>query len=141
MSIWYKAFTLAEVIAVNDINMQAHLGLELLELGEDFLRGRLPVDERTKQPFGTFHGGASVVLAETLGSIAANLVLNPDTHFAVGLEINANHLHTVRSGWVNAVARPVHLGRSTQVWDIRLHDDDGKPVAISRLTMSVLSRR
>lgn len=140
MSIWYKAYTLEELKPFNEVNMLAHVGLELIEVGADFLVGRMPVDERTQQPFGIFHGGATVVLAESLGSIAANLVLNPATHYAVGLEVNANHLRAVRSGWVTGVARAVHLGRTTSVWDIRLHDDAGKPTAISRLTMAVLER-
>lgn len=125
---------------LNEVKMLAHVGLELIEIGEDWLTGRMPVDERTQQPFGIFHGGATVVLAESLGSIAANMVLNPATHYAVGLEVNANHLRSVRNGWVTGVARPVHLGRSTQVWEIRMHDDQGNPSAISRLTMAVLER-
>jgi 1,4-dihydroxy-2-naphthoyl-CoA hydrolase len=141
MSIWFKDYTLAELRPFNEVNMLAHVGLELVEIGPDFLTGRMPVDARTQQPFGIFHGGATVVLAESLGSIGANLTLNPALQYAVGLEVNANHLKAVRSGWITAVARPVHLGRSTQVWEIRLHDDAGNPSAISRLTMAVLERK
>jgi 1,4-dihydroxy-2-naphthoyl-CoA hydrolase len=140
MSIWFRPYTLAEMRPLNEVNMLAHVGLELLEVGPDFLMGRMPVDARTQQPFGIFHGGATVVLAESLGSIAANMVLNPATHYAVGLEVNANHLRAVRNGWVTGVARAAHLGRTTQVWEIHLHDDSGKPSAISRLTMAVLER-
>jgi 1,4-dihydroxy-2-naphthoyl-CoA hydrolase len=140
MSIWFKTYTLAELKPFNEVKMLAHVGLELTEIGPDFLSGRMPVDDRTQQPFGIFHGGATVVLAESLGSIAANLVLNPATHYAVGLEVNANHLRSVRNGWVTGIARAIHIGRTTQVWDIRLHDDSGKPSAISRLTMAVLER-
>lgn len=140
MAIWFKAYTLEELKPMNEVNMLAHVGLELLEIGPDFLIGRMPVDARTQQPFGIFHGGATVVLAESLGSIAANLVIDPATHYAVGLEVNANHLRAVSSGWVTGIARAVHIGRSTQVWEIRLHDDNGKASAISRLTMAVLER-
>lgn len=117
------------------------LGIELTELGDDYLRGRMPVDHRTLQPFGILHGGASVLLAETLGSIAGNLCVDPDTSRVVGLEINANHLHAVRSGWVTGTARPVHLGRSTQVWEIRIEDSDGRLSCISRFTTAVVPAR
>jgi 1,4-dihydroxy-2-naphthoyl-CoA hydrolase len=117
----------------------AHLGIVFTELGDDFLRGTMPVDERTKQPFGLLHGGSSVLLAETLGSMAANLcVEDPATQQAVGLEINANHLRAAKSGIVTGTARPLHLGRSTQVWEIRIEDESGRLVCISRLTMSVV---
>jgi 1,4-dihydroxy-2-naphthoyl-CoA hydrolase len=117
----------------------AHLGIVFTELGDDFLRGTMPVDERTKQPYGLLHGGSSVLLAETLGSMAANLcVEDPATHQAVGLEINANHLRAAKSGIVTGTARPLHLGRSTQVWEIRIEDESGRLVCISRLTMSVV---
>jgi 1,4-dihydroxy-2-naphthoyl-CoA hydrolase len=117
----------------------AHLGIVFTELGEDFLRGTMPVDERTRQPYGLLHGGSSVLLAETLGSMAANLcVEDPATQQAVGLEINANHLRAAKSGIVTGTARPLHLGRSTQVWEIRIEDEAGRLVCISRLTMSVV---
>jgi uncharacterized protein (TIGR00369 family) len=117
----------------------AHLGIVFTELGEDFLRGTMPVDERTRQPYGLLHGGSSVLLAETLGSMAANLcVEDPATQQAVGLEINANHLRAAKSGIVTGTARPLHLGRSTQVWEIRIEDESGRLVCISRLTMSVV---
>ncbi len=117
-----------------------HLGIEVLEVGEDFIRGRMPVDHRTHQPFGLLHGGASVALAETLGSMAASLCVDPATQMAVGLEINANHLRAVTTGWVIGTARPIHVGRSTQVWGIRIENEAGQPVCISRLTMAVVPR-
>jgi 1,4-dihydroxy-2-naphthoyl-CoA hydrolase len=116
------------------------LGIELLEQGDDFLRGRMPVDGRTHQPMGLLHGGASVALAETLGSHAAFLCLESAEQGSVGLEINANHLRAVRSGWVYGVARAIHLGRSTHVWEIRITDETDKLVCVSRLTMSILDR-
>lgn len=140
MSIWFQDYQLAEMRPFNEVKMLAHLGLELTEVGPDFLSGRMPVDDRTQQPFGIFHGGASVVLAESLGSIASNMILDPKTHYAVGLEVNANHLRAVRSGWVTGTARPLHIGRMTHVWEIKMQGDDGKPSAISRLTMAVLER-
>ena len=108
------------------------------ELGEDFLRGTMPVDTRTLQPYGLLHGGASVTLAETLGSMAANLCLEDNTREqAVGIEINANHLRAVTSGIVTGTARPVHVGRNTQVWDIRIEDSQGRAVCVSRLTLAL----
>jgi len=110
------------------------------EIGEDFVRGTMPVDARTKQPFGLLHGGASVALAESLGSLAANLVLDSSTEMAVGLDINANHVRAATSGRVTGTARPLHLGRSTQVWEIRIEDESARLVCISRLTMAVVPR-
>lgn len=117
------------------------LGIQVTEVGEDYLRGTLPVDHRTRQPFGLLHGGASVALAETLGSLGAWLCLDdPETHLAVGLEINANHIRAVRDGLVTGTARPEHLGRSTQVWSIRIEDGQGTLVCLSRLTVAVVPR-
>ena len=116
-----------------------HLGIQLTELGDDFLRGTMPVDHRTKQPYGLLHGGASVALAETLGSIAGNLaVRDPSKHMVVGLEINANHLAAVTSGMVTGTARPLHVGRSTQVWEIRIEDSLGRMSCVSRITLAVV---
>lgn len=117
------------------------LGIEIIELGEDYIRGRMPVDARTRQPFGLLHGGASVALAETLGSLAGNLCLDPDRAVAVGLEISANHLRAVTRGHVTGTARPIHIGRSTQVWDIRIEDDDGRMSCVSRLTLAVTPKQ
>ncbi|MEY3442791.1 MAG: hypothetical protein RLZZ519_1072 [Bacteroidota bacterium] len=137
---WYRAYSLEEISHINNIHMLAHVGLELTEIGPDFLKGRMPVDHRTTQTFGLFHGGASVVLAESIGSIAANMVINPATHYAVGLEVNCNHLSSARSGWVTGIAKPIRIGRTTQVWEIRMSGDNGELTAISRLTMAVLQR-
>lgn len=116
----------------------AALGIEFTELGEDFLRGTMPVDARTLQPYGLLHGGASALQAETLGSMAANLCIEDPAHEqAVGIQINANHLRAATSGVVTGTARPVHVGRSTQVWDIRIEDSGGRAVCVSRLTLAV----
>ena len=138
MPIWTVPFTLEDLHRRSAGTAIAHLGIEFLEIGDDFLRGRIPVDHRTRQPFGVLHGGMSVVLAETLGSIGA-VCSCPAGHHAVGLDINANHLRAVPDGWVTGVARPVHRGRSTHVWQIDMADDAGRPSCVSRLTMSILS--
>ncbi len=117
----------------------AHLGIVFTEAGPDWLRATMPVDARTLQPYGLLHGGASVVLAETLGSSAGNLCVGPD-RICVGLEINANHLRAARAGTVTGTARPLHVGRATQVWEIRIEDAAGKPVCVSRLTLAVIAR-
>ncbi len=115
-----------------------HLGIVFTGAGEDWLQATMPVDERTRQPYGLLHGGASVVLAETLGSSAGNLCVDTASQVCVGLEINANHLRAVREGTVTGTARAVHVGRTTQVWDIRIEDARGRPVCVSRLTLAVV---
>ena len=120
--------------------MPDHLGIELIELGPDFLKGRMPVNERTRQPFGILHGGASVALAETLGSIAANLVADRNKYRCVGQEINANHVRPKPDGYVIGIARPLHLGKRSHVWEIRIVDEQERLVCISRLTVAVLDR-
>jgi 1,4-dihydroxy-2-naphthoyl-CoA hydrolase len=121
-------------------NLGAHLGIDFVELGDDFLSASMPVDERTRQPYGLLHGGASCVLAETLGSIASSLVIDPERYICVGLEINANHVRSARDGFVTGTTRPIHLGGSTHVWDIRIHDNNQKLVCISRLTVAILPK-
>ena len=116
------------------------LGIEFVEVGDDFIRGRVPVDSRTRQPYGLLHGGVSVVLAETLGSCGAAYSAEHE-HRVVGLDINANHLRGATAGWVSGIARPVHIGRATQVWQIELTDDQGRLTCVSRLTMAVLAPR
>ena len=116
------------------------MGIEYVEIGDDYVIGRIPVDERTVQPFGILHGGSSVVLAETLGSMAANYCLRKENQIAVGLDINANHIRSVTKGWVYGTARPVHIGGTTQVWEIKLENEEGKLTCISRLTMAVIDR-
>lgn len=140
MAIW-KVKPDLEYLAKASVNTAvSHMGIEYTEVGDDFVRGRMPVDERTVQPFGILHGGSSVVLAETLGSMAANCCLkDPDT-VAVGLDINANHIRPATQGWVYGTARPVHVGSATQVWEIRIENDAGKLICISRLTMAVTKR-
>ena len=141
MSIWKKPITLEECKRTSENTATSHLGIEFTEVGDDYLVGRVPVDERTRQPFGLLHGGASVALAESLGSLGANLVLEVDKEMAVGLDINANHVRAVTGGLVTGTARPIHLGRSTQVWEIRIEDEQQQLTCISRLTMAVVPRR
>jgi len=138
MSIWTRPIDLASANASGANTAVANLGIEITEIGEDFLRGRMPVDSRTVQPHGILHGGSSVLLAETLGSLAANYCLRSPDQRAVGLEINANHLRAAASGWVIGTARPIHIGGSTQVWEIRIENEQGKPTCISRITMAVI---
>ena len=138
MPIWKKPIDLNQLNALNENTVSRHLGIEITELGDDFLRGRVPVDHRTRQPFGLLHGGVSVVLAETLGSLGAYYA-SPEGHNAVGLDINANHLRSATSGWVTGTARPVHLGRSTHVWAIELVNEAGELTCVSRLTMAILA--
>ena len=139
MKIWKKEFTLESIQARRKGSMVEHLGIEIEEVGDDFLVASMPVDHRTVQPMGILHGGASIVLAETVGSMAANLAVD-EGYYCVGLEVNGNHLKSVTEGRVFGKATPVHLGRKTQVWDIRISDDSGKNTCISRLTMAVLKR-
>jgi len=138
MTIWKQQLTPDDVNAMSRNTMMATLGIRVSEIGDDYVRGTLPVDARTHQPYGLLHGGASVALAETLGSFAAMLTLDPSVEAAVGLDINANHVRGVKSGTVTGTARALHLGRSTQVWEIRIEDERGKLVCISRLTMAVI---
>jgi len=140
MSIWRRQPTLEALNGSSPGTMAAHLGIRFTEVGDDCLVGTMPVDERTQQPFGLLHGGASAVLAETLGSCGANFCLDFDREYAVGLEINANHLRPARHGQVTGTARPIHLGRRTQVWETRVQDDDGRLVCVSRLTLAVVPR-
>lgn len=138
MSIWKQPVTIGAGLPTPAGTLGAHLGLVITEVGPDYLRGTLPVDGRTKQPFGRLHGGASCVLAEELGSFAANLCLEPGQGFGVGLDINANHLRAATQGVVTGTARPLHIGRATQVWEIRIVDEQDKLVCISRLTVAIV---
>ncbi|MBP6514010.1 MAG: hotdog fold thioesterase [Steroidobacteraceae bacterium] len=140
MSIWFENYGLNDIAALNSDNMASHVGIEVVELGEGHLTGRMPVDHRTKQPYGLLHGGASVVLAETLGSIGAALTIDRARFLVVGQEINANHLRGVRSGWVQGVARPIHRGSRSQVWGVDISDETGRLVCVSRLTLAVIDR-
>lgn len=134
-----KNLDFTNISSTGNKNMVDHLGIEFLEIGEDFVTARMPVDHRTHQPFGILHGGASVVLAESLGSVASFLTLaDPTTQRAVGLEINANHIRGVSSGWVYAKATPLHLGRTTHVWDIKITSEEGKLVCVVRFTVAII---
>ncbi|MFK2905791.1 hotdog fold thioesterase [Dyella ginsengisoli] len=141
MRIWKQDTDLARVNGWCNNTMMETLGIAITEIGDDYLRGTMPVDHRTHQPFGLLHGGASVALAETLGSTAAMLTLDPAQELTVGLDINANHIRGVRSGTVTGTARPLHIGRTTQVWEIRIETEEGSLVCISRLTMAVVPAR
>ena len=143
-SIWFKNdLTLQEIIAhnLNAATMGTHLGMQFVELGNDFLKMSMPVDERTKQPYGLLHGGASCALAETVGSIASALVIDTSKQICVGLEINANHLRSAKDGMVIATATRLHIGSSTHVWDIKIHDEQEKLICVSRLTVAILAKK
>jgi 1,4-dihydroxy-2-naphthoyl-CoA hydrolase len=140
MPIWTRPISVEELTAIHQQTAPEHLGIEFLEVGDDFVSGRVPVDERTRQPYGILHGGVSVVLAETLASTAA-AHCTPPGHRVVGLDINANHVRSAKSGWVTGVAKPVHIGRSTMVWHIDLRNDAGELTCVSRLTLAVLGER
>lgn len=129
---------LAPMTALGEDAMPGHLGIEFVEAGDDWVSGRMPVDHRTQQPFKRLHGGASVALAETIGSVAASFCIDRTKFVAVGMEINANHIRPAYQGWVTATARPESLGRTTQVWSIRITDEADKLVCISRLTVAVI---
>jgi 1,4-dihydroxy-2-naphthoyl-CoA hydrolase len=139
MAIWRDAFPLELVNQHSQNTLVSHLGIELVEAGDDYVTAKMPVDGRTHQPAHILHGGASVVLAETLASWASTFVVDREKNYCVGLEINANHVRAVSSGWVTGTARPVHLGRSTQVWEVRITDESQRLVCISRVTMAVLA--
>ncbi|CAN5451216.1 hotdog fold thioesterase [soil metagenome] len=141
MAIWFdKSLKFEALSSVVLGSMETLLGLEFTALGDDFLKMKMPVDERTKQPYGLLHGGASCVLAETAGSMASSLVIDPDKFICVGLEINANHVRSARQGYVVATATPLHLGTNTHVWDIKIHDETEKLICISRLTVAILKK-
>lgn len=136
--IWFEKYTPEELNQRPNNHIGSLLGIEFTEIGENFIKAKMPVDKRTHQPIGILHGGASVVLAETLGSVASNLILNPEIEMGVGLEVNANHLRPVKSGFVNGICTPIHIGSKTHVWDIKISDDDGKINCISRLTVAII---
>jgi 1,4-dihydroxy-2-naphthoyl-CoA hydrolase len=139
VSIWCRLQTLETLNTLSAGTMARPLGIVFTEIGEDFIRGTMPVDDRTRQPLGLLHGGASVALAETLGSTGANLCVD-DSRLCLGQEINANHVRSARSGTVTGTARPLHIGGRSQVWSIDIVDEAGALVCISRLTMAVLTR-
>ncbi|MEO7051536.1 MAG: hotdog fold thioesterase [Rhodanobacter sp.] len=141
MSLWKQPPDLARINDWSAGTMMETLGIRVTAIGDDWLQGTMPVDHRTHQPYGLLHGGASVVLAETLGSTAAMLTVDPSKERVVGLDINANHIRGVRSGSVTGTAKMLHLGRTTQVWEIRIENEEGALVCISRITMAVVAAR
>ncbi len=142
MAIWFDPSLAVEKIApIGKNTMGEYLGIEWLEVGDDFLKARMPVDHRTRQPYGLLHGGASCVLAETLGSVASAMVIDHSRFICVGIEINANHIRSVREGFVTGTAMPLHLGATTHVWDIKIVDEQQKLVCASRLTVAILKRK
>ncbi len=140
-SIWFAGVDLAALNRLHADDINGYLGIEMTGFGDDWLEGRMPVDARTRQPYGILHGGASVVLAETLASVAASLCVDPQGFLCVGQEVNANHLRSVTDGWVTGVAKPFHIGRGSQVWGVELRDDQGRATCVARLTMAVVARR
>ncbi len=136
--IWLKNPDLSELNGRPKNHIGALLGIEFIEIGDNFIKGTMPVDERTHQPAGILHGGAAVVLAETLGSVASNLLLDAERYMGVGLEINANHLRPVKSGFVTGVCTPLHIGGKTHIWDIKIYNEAGKMTCISRLTVAIV---
>jgi len=141
MSIWFRQFSIAEMRDFQHDTMGTHLGIEFSDVGPDWLEARMPVDGRTMQPDRILHGGASVALAETLGSIGGSMVVDRERFQVVGQEINANHLRAVRGGYVHGSAKPIHLGRRSQVWGIEIFDDRKRLICISRLTLAVIERQ
>lgn len=133
--------SLTQLNNTSNQTMVSHLGIEFTGIGDDYLEATMPVDHRTIQPMGILHGGAHVVLAETLGSVAASLTIDLDNQQVVGLEINANHLKSVNSGKVTGISKPIHLGKSTQVWEIKICNELGKLCCISRITMAILDKK
>jgi len=141
MPIWFQKISISDLAGIFDNTMAEFLKMEWVAIGDNFLKLSMPVDSSTRQPYGFLHGGASCVLAETIGSVASALVIDREKYYGVGLEINANHLRSVREGKVIATAKPLHLGKSTHVWDIKIHDEKEKLICVSRLTVAVLPIR
>jgi len=138
---WFIKPSLEEMQKRGENTMFSFLGIKITEVGDDYLKGTMPVDHRTKQPLGLLHGGANCVLAEPIGSMAANYCVDPSKYFAVGLDINANHLRPVKDGLVTAIAKPLHMGKTTQVWEIKIENEEGKLACISRLTIAIVERK
>ena len=142
MAIWFdKSLSVEKLRPIGINTMAEHLGIEWTEVGDNFIKAKMPVDHRTNQPYGLLHGGASCVLAETIGSVASAMVIDHSKFICVGLEINANHIRGIKSGFVIGTALPLHIGSTTHVWDIRLHDEDHKLICVSRLTVAIMPRK
>ncbi|MDO8953463.1 MAG: hotdog fold thioesterase [Gammaproteobacteria bacterium] len=140
MSIWKTAVSIEVLNERAQGNMAGHLGIEFIEVGEDYLKARMPVDHRTKQPIGIMNGGASCALAESVGSAAANYCVDLSKQYCVGLDINTNHIRSAREGFVIATAKPFHIGGKTQVWSINIENEQGQLISVNRLTMMVQER-
>ena len=140
MSIWKSPATLDQLRERSKDTLMEHLGIEYLEIGDDYLKARMPVDSRTRQTAGILHGGASAALAETLGSIGAGMCVDREKQRIVGLEINANHIRPVTGGWVTGITTPIHVGTTTQIWEIRIFNEQEKLVCISRLTVANIEK-
>jgi 1,4-dihydroxy-2-naphthoyl-CoA hydrolase len=142
MSIWYnKELSIAALEPLGANTMGELIGIEWVEIGDDFMKARMPVDNRTKQPYGLLHGGASCVLAETLGSVASAMVVDHSKFYCVGLEINANHIRSATDGFVTGITTPLHIGATTHVWDIKIYNEKEKLICVSRLTVAVIKRK
>lgn len=142
MPIWFnKNLSIEQIKPINEGTMAGHIGIELTEMGENYIKGRMPVDHRTQQPYGLLHGGASATFAETLGSIASAYVIDYSKYICVGLEINANHIRGVKQGFVYGTAVALHIGGTTHVWDIKIYDEQEKLICVSRLTVAILKRK
>lgn len=142
MAIWFnKEVSIDDIKPLGKETMGEYVGIEWTEIGDNYIKAKMPVDHRTQQPYGLLHGGASCVLAETIGSIASAMVVDHSQFVCVGMEINANHVRSAREGYVTGIAMPLHLGANTHVWDIRIYDDIQKLVCVSRLTVAVIPRK
>ena len=142
MMIWFdKNISLANLKPLGKGTMSEYLGIEWMEIGKDFLKARMPVDQRTRQPYGLLHGGASCVLAETVGSVASHLIIDSAQFYCVGIEINANHIRSAREGFVYGTCSPLHIGSSTHVWDIRIANEGDKLICVSRLTVAIIKNK
>ena len=142
MRIWYREdISIDQLDRLGDNTLAEHLGMKFTEIGDNYLKALMAVDHKTQQPYGLLHGGASVALAETLGSVASALVIDTDKNICVGLEINANHIRGVKSGLVTGIVNPIHIGASTHVWDIKIYDEKEKLVCVSRLTVAILAKK
>jgi uncharacterized protein (TIGR00369 family) len=141
MKIWHIDLNLAAANERSKNTMLYHLGIEFTDVGDNFLTARMPIDDRTKQPLGIMHGGASCVLAESVGSTAANFCVDPTKFYCVGLDINTNHIRSIKQGFVFGTAKPFHLGKSTQVWSIEIVNEQKQLISVNRLTMAVLMKK
>lgn len=141
MSLFNPGITVESLNQLSANTMVSHLGIEFTSLGDDFIEAKMPVDARTQQPLGLLHGGASVTLAETLGSVAATCCVDRETQYCVGLDINANHIKSAKSGYVVGTTKPIHIGKRTQVWEIRIVNEQKELICISRITMAVIDKR